>query len=548
MKKLIYSFLVFWSLLLISCNESHKIDLIVHNAKIYTVNESFDIVEAMAIDNGKIIAIGAENEIRNKYLANENLDAKQMSVYPGFIDAHCHLYGYAASLDELDVTGTKSFEEVIEKTVEYSKNNKFKWILGKGWDQNDWEIKEFPSKEKLDALFPNTPVFITRIDGHAALVNQKTLELIGFNENSKVEGGFIEKKLGKLTGILLDNAVDKVKEIIPKKTEEQLSNQLINAEKELFKVGLTTIDEAGIDKEQIELLDKLQQNKKLRIKIYAMISSSTELLDYYLKKGIYKTEKLNVSSFKFYADGALGSRGACLLKPYSDIPSNDYYGLILNEKSFFEKYAPLIYEKGFQLNTHCIGDSANKMVLEVYKTYLKTANDKRWRIEHAQVLDSNLFEIFKNYNIIPSVQPTHATSDMYWAENRLGKERIKNAYAYKKLLQQNGLIALGTDFPIENINPMLTFYAAVVRKDVNDFPEKGFQTENALTREDALKGMTIWAALANFEENEKGNLEVGKFADFVILNQDIMNIDEHNILKTNVLTTFINGEKVFSTE
>lgn len=555
MMKFLYSFLVLLSFFMISCGETQKIDLIVHNAKIYTVNESFEIVEAMAIDKGKIIAIGAENEIKNKYLAKEYVDAKQMPVYPGFIDAHCHLFNYAALLEEVDLTNTTSFEEVITKTIEFNKTNlsepeqagKFEWILGKGWDQNDWEIKEFPSKEKLDVLFPNTPVFLLRIDGHAALVNQKTLDLIGFDTNSKISGGIIEQKNNKLTGILLDNAVEKVKRIIPTKTKNQVTQQLLNAEKKLFKVGLTTIDEAGLDKKQIDLLDDLHQSNQLKLKVYAMISSSEELLEYYLKKGPYKTQRLNVSSFKFYADGALGSRGACLSKPYSDIPSYNYYGLLLNEAAFFEKYAPLIYEKGFQLNTHCIGDSANQMVLNVYKSVLKTTNDRRWRIEHAQVLDSNQFEIFRNYNIIPSVQPTHATSDMYWAKDRLGVERMKNAYAYKKLLLQNGLIALGTDFPIENINPLYTFYAAVARKDMSSFPENGFQKENALTREEALKGITIWAAVANFEENEKGSLELGKFADFVILNQDIMIVDEQNIFKAKVLFTFINGEKVYAT-
>lgn len=546
MIKFLNSLFITSSLLLMGCGETQRIDFIVHNAKIYTVNEGFDVIEAMAIDKGKIIAIGAENEIKNKYLAKDYLDAKQMSIYPGFIDAHCHLYGYASSLEELDLTGTKSFDEIIEKTIAYNKTNKFEWILGKGWDQNDWKIKEFPSKEKLDALFPNTPVFILRVDGHAALVNQKTLDLIGFDKNSVISGGIIEQKNNQLTGILLDNAVEKVKSIIPSKNKEQLSHQLLTAQQNLFKVGLTTIDEAGLDKEQIELLDELQQSNRLKLKIYAMISSTPELLDYYLKKGPYKTKRLNVSSFKFYADGALGSRGACLLKPYSDVISHKYYGLMLNEAAYFEKYAPLIYQKGFQLNTHCIGDSANQMVLNVYKSVLKTTNDRRWRIEHAQVLDSIQFEIFRNYNIIPSVQPTHATSDMYWAEERLGKDRIVYAYAYKKLLQQNGLLALGTDFPIENINPIYTFYAAVARKDLSGYPKNGFQMENALTREETLKGMTIWAAMANFEENEKGSLEVGKYADFVILNQDILKVEEPFIINTKVLFTFINGEKVYA--
>lgn len=546
MMKFLYLLLAVISFLFIGCGESQKIDLIVHNAKIYTVNESFDVVEAMAIDKGKIIAIGAENEIKNKYLAKQYINAKKQTVYPGFIDAHCHFSHYAALLQELDLKGTTSFDEMLEEIIEYSKTNKFDWIIGTGWDQNDWEVKEFPTKERLDELFPNTPIFITRIDGHAAIANQKALDLAQININTSINGGIIEKKNGKLTGILMDNALQLIKDIIPTKTKEQLTNELLAAEQKLFEVGLTTIDEAGLDQQQIELIEELQKNNQLKMKVYAMISATEELLKHYLQKGPYKTDRLNVSSFKFYADGALGSRGACLLKPYTDVSTHKEYGLILHEKSFYEKYASLLYQKGFQMNTHCIGDSANQLMISIYTNVLKGSNDKRWRIEHAQVLDSASFELFSSYNIIPSVQPTHATSDMYWAKDRLGNERIKNAYAYKKLLQQNGLIALGTDFPIESINPLYTFYAAVARKDLSDFPENGFQKENALTRQETLKGMTIWAAVANFEENEKGSLEVGKYADFVILNQDIMEVEDSQIPKTKVMFTFINGEKVYS--
>lgn len=536
------------SIILTGCGESQKIDLIVHNAKIYTTNETFAIAEAMAIDKGKIIAIGAENEIKNKYLATEYIDAKKSAVYPGFIDAHCHFYHYAAFLQELNLNGTTSFDDMITKIVEYSKTNTYEWILGTGWDQNDWDVKEFPTKEKLDELFPNTPIYLTRVDGHAAIANQKALDLAKIDLNTSINGGIIEKKNGKLTGILLDNALEKIKTIIPAKTKQQLTNELLFAQQKLFEVGLTTIDEAGLDRNQIELIEELQKSNQLKLKIYAMVSSTEELLNYYLQKGPYKTDRLNVSSFKFYADGALGSRGACLLQPYSDVLTHNHFGLMLHEKEFYEKYAPLLYEKGFQMNTHCIGDSANRQMIAIYQKVLKGSNDKRWRIEHAQVLDSVDFDLFANYNIIPSVQPTHATSDMYWASDRLGNERIKNAYAYKKLLQQNGLIALGTDFPIESINPMFTFYAAVERKDAKGLPENGFQKDNGLTREEALRGMTIWAAIANFEETEKGSLEVGKSADFVMLNQDIMTVNEKVILTTKVFLTFINGEKVFSAE
>ncbi|MCB9364949.1 MAG: amidohydrolase [Flavobacteriales bacterium] len=541
------SLLVVFIATLFSCTPTEKIDLIVHNAKVYTLNDNFDITDAIAINDGKIIAVGPENEIKNKYLAKEYLDARKRPVYPGFIDAHCHFVGYAKSLQQVNLVGTTSFNDVLAKTVEFSKSNTTPWITGRGWDQNDWEVKEYPTKQQLDSLFPDQAVFLRRVDGHAALVNQKALDIAKITTSTKIDGGVIEKINGKLTGILIDNAVGLITAVIPDFTAKELANALIKAEQDLFKVGLTTVDDAGLNRMQIETIEQLQNDSLLKIKVYAMISAQPELFDYYLKKGPYKTDRLNVSSFKFYADGALGSRGACLLEPYSDIIEQKHYGLLIEQEAFFEKYAQQLYDKGFQMNTHCIGDSANRMVMNIYKNVLKTTNDKRWRIEHAQVINPADFKTFADYTIIPSVQPTHATSDMHWAKDRLGEIRVKTAYAYKELLMQNGLIALGTDFPIEGINPINTFYAAVARKDANEFPKDGFQPENALTREEALKGMTIWAAIANFEENEKGSIEVGKSADFVLLDNDIITTKENAILNTKVLATYINGEKVFST-
>ncbi len=543
MRSLIY---ILPLLLLFACEPTEKVDLIVHNAKVYTVNDAFETAEAFVVDNGEIIAVGAENEILNKYLAKEYLDAQKRPVFPGFIDAHCHFIGYAKSLLQVNLVGTSSFDEVLEKVVTFSKENSIEWIEGRGWDQNDWDVKEFPNKEKLDSLFPNHPVFLRRVDGHAAIANQKALDLAKIDFTTTINGGIIEKKNNQLTGILIDNAVDLVMNVIPQPNENTLLGAIKKAQQYLFEVGLTTVDDAGLDQFEIEFLEKLDTQGILKLNVYAMISAKSELFDYYLEKGPFKTNHINVSSYKFYADGALGSRGACLLEPYADIIEQEQFGLLIESKEFYEKYAPLLYQKGFQMNTHCIGDSANRMILNIYKNVLKGTNDKRWRIEHAQVINDKDFETFAQYNIIPSVQPTHATSDMYWAKDRLGEIRIKNAYAYKKLLQQNGLIALGTDFPVEGINPLNTFYAAVVRKDSKGYPENGFNLENALTREEALKGMTIWAAIANFEENEKGSLEVGKKADFIVMDNDIMETKENEILNTKVLETYINGEKVFS--
>jgi predicted amidohydrolase YtcJ len=566
--KIIGSILI---LFIISCNEADKADLIIHNARIYTVNDAFDIEEAMVISDGKIIAIGAEHEILNKYNANKVIDAEKQSIYPGFIDAHCHFLNYGFGKNDLDLVGTKSFDDVIQRVKDFSKKNGNEWIFGRGWDQNDWEVKEFPTKDKLDSLFPGRPIVLTRIDGHAALVNSEVLRRSKITYNSKIDGGAIlqysinqnnkiniqssadfennnNKESIPLTGILIDNAMNLISyKTVPKTTNEDITKALLSAQKDLFSVGVTTVDDAGLQKRGIEIIDSLHQLGSLKIKMYVMISADEKMLNHYLKVGPYKTDLLNVSSFKFYADGALGSRGACLIEPYSDV-SGHHHGLIINEKDYFRKYAKLLYEKGFQMNTHCIGDSANRMLLDVYGEVLKGVNDKRWRIEHAQVIHPDDFKKFKTFTIIPSIQTTHATSDMYWAEERLGKERVKGAYAYKDLLKQNGIVALGTDFPVEGINPINTFYAAIARKDNKGYPNDGYQMENSLSRKEALKGMTIWAAISNFEEKEKGSLEVGKAADFVILNNDIMEANEKNILKIKVVQTFIDGENVFTSK
>ncbi len=565
MRKLIfYSFFLF----LYSCSSKQQVDLIVHNAIVYTVDSSFSNAQSFAVKDGKFLAIGSNEDILNKYEAKEILDAEGKAVYPGFIDSHCHFYGYGEGLQEADLVGTKSFEEVIQRVVEYSKTNKSEWIIGRGWDQNDWEVKEYPDRFKLDSLFPNTPVFIERIDGHAALANGVALKKANISKWEMLEGGRmgVTKKVeysemtkvgfDGLSGILIDNAVDIVKQSIPKPYQQIIINSLLAAEKDCFAVGLTTVDDAGLEKTIIDNIVALHKSGELKIRIYAMLTDNKENMDYYLKSGPYKTDRLNVRSFKFYADGALGSRGACLLEPYSDKPEGQ--GFLLSEFLYFLKAASKVENAGFQMNTHCIGDSAVAIISQIYSKHkanytlsaplpsTATNKDLRWRIEHCQVLDKNGFS---NFNfIIPSVQPTHATSDMYWAKDRLGPERVKYAYAYNDLLKAAGMLALGTDFPVENINPMYTFYAAVARKDLKGFPEGGFQMENALSRENTLKGMTIWGAYANFEEKEKGSIESGKFADFVIMENDIMKCEIDAVPKTKVIYTFVNGEKVYSSK
>ncbi|MBC7744841.1 MAG: amidohydrolase [Flavobacterium sp.] len=531
-------------IVLSSCNVHEQADLVVYNAHVYTVDNSFSVAEAFAVREGKIIETGSSESIRKKFKADKNLNASGKWIYPGLIDGHSHFYRYGEGLQSVDLVGTHSWNEVIEKVKIFAGKNKAGWIIGRGWDQNDWDKKDFPDNEELNILFPNQPVFLSRVDGHAAIVNAKAMQLAAIQPGQKLTGGDIKILNGKLTGLLIDNAVDLVFAKIPVSTPVQQKQALLDAQKNCFKVGLTTVVDCGLDYPMIKVIDNLQKANQLKMRMYVMLSDNASNLNYLFKNGIFKTERLNVRSFKVYADGALGSRGACLLQPYTDQPSNS--GFLLSEKKHFAEVAQKIAAKGFQMNTHAIGDSANREILNVYKKVLKGKNDLRWRIEHAQVINPVDFKLFGQNSIIPSVQSTHATSDMYWAKNRLGNDRVKGAYAYKQLLDQNGWIVLGTDFPIEDIDPIKTFYAAVIRKDLKGFPANGYQMENALGREQALRGMTIWAAKGSFEETEKGSLEVGKFADFILLDKDIMKVKPEDLINTKVLKTYVNGELVFA--
>jgi predicted amidohydrolase YtcJ len=538
--------LITYTLLLItfsSCKFHQKVTLVVHHAKIYTADEKFSVAEAMAIRDGKILAIGTTDEILKEYEGEEELNAAGKTIYPGFIDAHCHFTGYATDMWKCELVGTTSFNEIITKLEAYSKNAPMEWLYGRGWDQNDWEVKEFPSKERLDSLFPNRPVFLKRIDGHAALANQKALDLAKITAATTISGGSIELKNGIPTGILIDNAMDIVEAIIPPISDTLAKKYFNDAQLICFELGLTGVQDCGISEHTINLIDAEQKAGNLKMKIYAMLADSAQYYERWIAKGIYKTPLLHVGGFKLYGDGALGSRGACLLQDYTDKPG--WKGFLLSNPKHFAEVAAKLANTKFQMCTHAIGDSGNREILHVYAAVLKGKNDKRWRIEHAQVVNKNDFDLFGDNNIIPSVQPTHATSDMYWASQRLGNERIKGAYAYKDLLNQNGWMPLGTDFPVEYISPFKTFYAAVTRQDAKGFPADGFQMNNALSREETLKGMTIWAAKAAFEEKEKGSLEKGKMADFIVLDTDLMECEPAKILTAQVKYTFINGIKVY---
>ena len=539
-----FSFLILIVISFISCTQQEQVDLIITNANIYTVDNAFSKTEAFAVKDGKFVATGTTKEITAAYTSTQAIDAVGQTILPGLIDGHCHFYGLGQNLQVVDLVGTTSFDEVIARVEDFARANPSKtFVRGRGWDQNDWEVQEFPTKERLDVLFPNIPVALERVDGHAYLVNQKALDMANITAATQVSGGEIVKVNGKITGVLVDRPQEMIDAVMPQASRTQNINSLMGAQEVCFSYGLTTVNDAGLDKEIIDMIDSLQTAGDLQMRVYAMISNKAKNLDHYLTTGKVKTDYLNVRSVKVYGDGALGSRGAALREDYSD--KEGHFGAMITPANEMNALAKRIVKAGYQMNTHAIGDSANVVALRAYKNALQSSADPRWKIEHAQVVSAADFDYFGD-KILPSVQPTHATSDMYWAEDRVGAHRIKGAYAYKDLLNKSGKVILGTDFPVEQVNPFYTFYAAVARKDLKQYPEGGYQMENALSREETLKGMTIWAAYSNFEEDEKGSIETGKFADFVILPKDIMTIPENEIPAMYVNDTYVGGKRVYT--
>jgi predicted amidohydrolase YtcJ len=525
-----------------SCNPKNNADIIVKNATIYSVDSLFTIYQSMAICNGKIIGLGSDKEIEAQFSASETINLEGKSVYPGFIDPHCHFLGYGLGLGNAWLASSSSWDEVVNRLKEHHAKFPTQWVIGRGWNQNEWKVKEFPTKDLLDKFFPENPVLLTRIDGHAAIANTKALQLAGFNPDTTVVGGEIIKINGKPTGVLIDNAINLVRDVVPAYTDEEKEKALMMAQQNCFAVGLTSVSDAGLNKEDVLIMDRMQKENKLQMNINVMLSPNDENFEHFLRNGVYTTPNLTVRTVKLFADGALGSRGALMLEPYSDAPNTS--GLQLETKEYLTMVCQKAYESGYQVATHCIGDAAVRLMLDVYEQFLTPGNDLRWRIEHAQTVHPTNLNRFGELAIIPSVQTTHATSDMLWAVDRIG-DRIKTAYIYNDLLKQNGWLPNGSDFPIEHINPLYGFYAGVARKNLDGYPPTGFQTENALTREQAIRAMTIWAAKAAFEGEQKGSLEVGKTADFVVLNQDVMTAPEDQIPNIKVEQTFVNGKIVY---
>lgn len=512
--------------------------------KIYLADTAFTTATAMVVENGVIIYTGNVKTADSLYPQAQHHDFSNKYIYPGFIDAHCHFLAYSKGLTEVDLIGTRSQTEVLKRLKKFAKKQKLPWLVGRGWDQNDWENKTFPNMDMLNSAFPNTPVCLSRVDGHAVWVNAAAIKQLKINTDTLISGGEFVHNNGIFTGICIDNAADLIKNQLPKVPFSSWEKGLQTGLKNCHAQGLTQIAEAGISLSDIDLIRSLQLQGKLNLRIYGMLSLSEENLGYITNNGMIYTDLFTMRSMKMYLDGALGSRGALLKGDYCD--QLGHKGLQIMDVPKFEMYQLMLLNRGFQVCVHAIGDSANAIALRTFQKTIPEGYDARWRIEHAQIVSAKDQKIFSTRSIIPSVQPTHATSDAPWANDRLCNAATKGGYAYQSLLKQAKVIALGTDFPVEGISPINTFYSATQRMDAAGKLERPFLGEQALTRKQALWGMTLWAAYANFDETRTGSLESTKMADFVVMDTDLMEVEPQNILKAKVLNTFLNGELIYT--
>ncbi|MHB1311790.1 MAG: amidohydrolase [Gemmatimonadaceae bacterium] len=527
-------------------------DLIISNGRIYTVDETRPVVDAVAIAGGKVLFAGnAAGALALKGAATRMVDLHGRTVIPGMVDAHGHVGGLGDALHIVDLTGTTSYDQVVARVAERAKTMpKGQWVLGRGWDQNDWGDTRFPTHDKLSAAVPDHPVYLVRVDGHAGLANARALQAASITAATQdPSGGHIERTAdGSPAGVFVDNAQGLVRRAIPRESRDDVKRAIVDAVKEAQRWGLTGVHDAGADVTDLDVYEELAKSGQLKFRLYAMISDNAPTIDAWFKRGPLVAGyngTLWVRSIKLYADGALGSRGAALLEPYSDDPRNS--GLLISAPAHIQDVATRALRAGFQVNTHAIGDRGNRLVLDAYEAALKAVPtaDHRFRVEHAQILNPDDIPRFAELGVIPSMQASHQTSDMYWAGTRLGDVRLHGAYAWRSLLNTGVVIPNGSDFPVEQVNPLISFHSAVSRQDARDWPPGGWYPEERMTREEALKSVTLWPAYAAFQEKVLGSLTPGKYADFVVLDQDIMRIPPELILHTRVLSTWVGGEKVY---
>ncbi|MEL7339053.1 MAG: amidohydrolase [Bacteroidota bacterium] len=517
------------------------IDLLVRASHIYPLRGtplSYSC-DGLAINQGRVVSSGSFAQLRQQFQAKEIIDLGDVYVYPGFHDAHCHLHRYAREQLEVDLRGCRSEQEMVARVRDFAQTHSEGWIVGRAWDQNHWPDQRYPNRQRLDAYFPDRPVYLERVDIHAALVNTKALQMAGFGLETSVPGGEIQKEADKLTGILIDKARQPILDLIPPLSETQWEQALVLAQQKLLSMGLVGLGDALLTAEEARRLAKLNQQARFQIPVYGMLPADEAHLDEFLAAGPQQWGNVSLGAFKLFADGALGSRGAWLKEPYTDAP--DQRGLALLDWEETLDVARRVYEAGFQLVSHAIGDAAAEQVIDLYKAVLPKGNQRRWRIEHCQMMSAEAIRAMQEYQVMPSIQPTHLISDLPWVGQRLG-DRLATSYPAQTLLAAYGKIALGTDFPVESPEPLATFRAAVSRSLAGEV----FRFAERLSPMESLQGMTTWASFSAFWEAERGDLSNGKWADMVILDRNLLVESLPELESAKVLQTWMAGKVVFS--
>ena len=529
-------------------------DTVIDNANGYTLNSKNELVRFASLafdDKGRIIAVGGAKEVAAKAKNARHIDVQGKTVLPGLIDAHGHVFGLGEMLTQLDLSTSATLADAVKAAGAYARANPGQaWLRGRGWNQEIWKLGRFPTAAELDGAVKDRPIWLERVDGHAGWGNSRVLELAGITKDTPDPAGgkIVRDANGNATGVLIDSAQDLVAKVMPKQTEAEARRVLDRSLQQIAKMGLTSVHDAGIDAGNDRLYRDYADNKKLTTRVYGMIGDVGKDFDELSKNGPLKTYAnfmYALRAVKLYSDGALGSRGAALIEPYSDEPKS--HGLLFRKSSDIYGLMEKAMRKGYQVNVHAIGDAGNRQILDGYKKLVgSTATGPlRHRMEHAQVVTMEDIARFKEIGIVPSMQPTHATSDMNMAEDRVGPKRIKGAYAWRTFLNQGSKIACGSDFPVESPNPFYGIHAAVTRQDASGKPDGGWYANEAMTLKEAFRCFTLDAAYAGHQEKALGSLETGKWADFIVIDQDLFKMPAKDIHKTVVLQTWVGGQQVF---